>query len=114
MKQIIVIMLMMLPLARTSVNCPSVGNADRINYLAQSDGSDFDKAMVEYVKLTVFEKTAFKLAIGYYEDSSYIVYVTRTGKKYHSYDCRYAKNSTPVTLNEAVKAKYEPCGICQK
>ena len=42
-----------------------------------------------------------------------IVYVTRTGKKYHTRSCRYGKRSNrPLTLDEA-RRKYDPCKICK-
>lgn len=44
-----------------------------------------------------------------------IVYITRTGKKYHTYDCdfieQYAKGKFAIYLDKAEK-DYEPCGIC--
>ena len=41
-----------------------------------------------------------------------IVYVTRTGAKYHRASCRYlAKSSIPMPLKEA-KQRYTPCSVC--
>jgi hypothetical protein len=41
------------------------------------------------------------------------VYVTKTGKKYHTADCRYLRKSkTPLKLKDAVKAGYTPCSVC--
>ena len=41
-----------------------------------------------------------------------IVYVTRTGSKYHSAGCRYlAKSSIPMKLSEA-RLRYGPCSVC--
>ena len=44
-----------------------------------------------------------------------VVYITRTGVKYHTYDCsflkRYAKGKFAILLNTAEK-DYDPCGIC--
>ena len=44
-----------------------------------------------------------------------VVYITRTGKKYHTYDCRflkqYAEGKFAILLGTA-KKDYEPCGIC--
>lgn len=41
-----------------------------------------------------------------------IVYVTKTGEKYHSLGCTYLKSSSiPIKLSEAVK-KYSPCSRC--
>jgi hypothetical protein len=42
-----------------------------------------------------------------------IVYITRTGKKYHLKNCRTLRNpKIPVKLKDAVKDGYEPCKIC--
>ena len=40
------------------------------------------------------------------------VYVTNTGKKYHTAICRYlSKSMIPISLSEA-RARYEPCSVC--
>jgi ketosteroid isomerase-like protein len=42
------------------------------------------------------------------------VYVTRTGKKYHTVGCRYLKSSQiPMKLKDAVNAGYTPCSVCR-
>jgi len=41
-----------------------------------------------------------------------IVYVTKTGSKYHRGNCRYlSKSKIPIQLNEAV-LNYTPCSVC--
>lgn len=44
-----------------------------------------------------------------------VVYITRTGKKYHTYDCsflkQYADGKFAILLDKAEK-DYDPCGIC--
>ena len=44
-----------------------------------------------------------------------IVYITRTGKKYHTYDCefleKYAKGKFAIHLDQA-QEDYGPCGVC--
>lgn len=50
-------------------------------------------------------------------DSSYgggtIVYVTPTGKKYHTASCRYVDpGDTSMTESEAISQGYEPCKVC--
>ena len=44
-----------------------------------------------------------------------VVYITRTGEKYHTYDCsflkQYADGKFAILLGKA-KKDYEPCGIC--
>lgn len=46
-------------------------------------------------------------------DDNTIVYITDTGTKYHTADCRTLKNSKQaITLKEAKERGYTPCGIC--
>jgi hypothetical protein len=41
-----------------------------------------------------------------------VVYVTRTGTKYHRAGCRFlAKGATAIRLAD-VGTKYQPCGVC--
>jgi hypothetical protein len=41
------------------------------------------------------------------------VYVTKSGKKYHTATCNFVKNGkTPMKLADAVKAGYTPCSVC--
>jgi hypothetical protein len=41
-----------------------------------------------------------------------VVYVTKTGTKYHRAGCRaLAKSATPIRLAE-VEMKYQPCAVC--
>lgn len=41
-----------------------------------------------------------------------IVYVTRTGHKYHRAGCRYlSRSKIPITLSEA-RLSYAPCKVC--
>ena len=49
------------------------------------------------------------------ESTPLIVYVTKSGKKYHTKDCPTIKNSknvTAVSFEDAVK-KYSPCSVCK-
>jgi S1-C subfamily serine protease len=47
------------------------------------------------------------------ETENSIVYVTRTGSKYHRAGCRYlSKSKIPMTLEEA-KQHYAPCAVCK-
>jgi hypothetical protein len=39
-----------------------------------------------------------------------VVYITRTGKKYHTAECRYAKVKS--TLKQAKALGLEPCKLC--
>jgi len=43
-----------------------------------------------------------------------VVYITKTGKKYHRAGCRYLKRSMiPITLSEAIARGYTPCSVCK-
>lgn len=47
-------------------------------------------------------------------DGDLIVYVTKSGKKYHREGCQYLrKSSQALTLREAVRRGYEPCSRCR-
>ena len=46
--------------------------------------------------------------------SSYTVYVTKTGTKYHTENCGYLKDSKIAKdINEAIAQGYEPCKKCR-
>lgn len=42
------------------------------------------------------------------------VYITKTGSKYHTANCRYLKYSQfPISLKEAKQKGYTPCSVCK-
>jgi hypothetical protein len=42
------------------------------------------------------------------------VYVTKTGKKYHTANCRYlSKSKIPMSLKDAKASGYTPCSVCR-
>lgn len=42
-----------------------------------------------------------------------IVYITKTGSKYHRAGCKHLKKSSiPITLEEAKERGYTPCKVC--
>jgi len=42
-----------------------------------------------------------------------IVYITRTGAKYHSGNCRYlSKSKIPISLKDAIATGYSACSVC--
>ena len=46
-------------------------------------------------------------------ESSYEVYITRTGSKYHLDECRYLRESKiPISLEDAKEQGYSPCKVC--
>lgn len=50
------------------------------------------------------------------EISNEIVYITKSGKKYHKSDCQYIKNKeiTSISINEAEYNGYSACSVCFK
>lgn len=43
-----------------------------------------------------------------------VVYITKTGKKYHKGSCRYLKNSKiKTTKSKAQSQGYTPCKVCK-
>ena len=43
-----------------------------------------------------------------------VVYITRTGHKFHRAGCRYLKYShTEIDWDEAIRLGYEPCKVCR-
>ena len=43
-----------------------------------------------------------------------IVYITKTGKKYHRAGCRYlSKSAIPIERKEAIARGYTPCSVCK-
>lgn len=64
--------------------------------------------------LTLFMFACFPAA-SFAEEASgdTIVYVTRTGSKYHRGSCSYLKSSIEKTLEQAIKAGYSPCSRCK-
>lgn len=48
------------------------------------------------------------------QNQSDIVYITKTGTKYHRAGCRYlSKSSIPITRQEAIARGYTPCSVCK-
>ncbi|MDI9483483.1 MAG: hypothetical protein QM315_09915 [Bacillota bacterium] len=47
------------------------------------------------------------------DEKEIIVYITKSGAKYHRSECRHlSKSKTPIDLKSA-KEKYSPCGTCK-
>ena len=48
------------------------------------------------------------------QNQSDIVYITKTGSKYHRAGCRYlSKSAIPLTRQEAIARGYTPCSVCK-
>ncbi len=57
-----------------------------------------------YLKSSIYEPSKAEI----------IVYITRTGKKYHRGTCRYLRRSRiKTTLLDAVERGYTPCSVCK-
>ena len=41
-----------------------------------------------------------------------VVYITKTGEKYHHYGCRYLKSCIEISYNDAVARGYTACSVC--
>lgn len=66
-----------------------------------------------FIVMVAFIFAIFFLSLDLFAQStSTIVYVTKTGEKYHAAGCKsLAKSSIPISLGEAAK-RYSPCSIC--
>jgi competence protein ComEC len=43
-----------------------------------------------------------------------VVYITRTGAKYHTGSCSYLRQSKiEITLGDAIQRGYDPCSRCK-
>ena len=52
--------------------------------------------------------------VGYAAGQDTIVYITKTGEKYHTGQCSSLKKSKiSISLGEAVAKGYEPCKLCK-
>ncbi|MEQ9610545.1 MAG: hypothetical protein RIK09_02815, partial [Gammaproteobacteria bacterium] len=47
------------------------------------------------------------------QETGPLVYVTSEGDKYHTADCRYSKEASPVKLQRAKSDGKTACGICK-
>ena len=46
--------------------------------------------------------------------NEHIVYVTKSGTKYHQEDCRHlSKSKIPISLEQALQQGFEPCDVCK-
>lgn len=69
------------------------------SYRSNSQGGSRDNGSVE-------EKTL--------DYKQQIVYITKTGGKYHREDCKFLKSSkVEIDIEEAIKKGYEPCKVCK-
>lgn len=64
-------------------------------------------------KVAILLLILFTISVVFAAPGSTIVFITKTGSKYHREGCSSLKKSKmPITLQEAVKLGYAPCKIC--
>lgn len=55
-----------------------------------------------------------KAAVYVDDNSSYTVYITESGSKYHCAGCRYlSKSSIEISKSDAISRGYSPCSVCK-
>lgn len=87
---------------RTSLHCPAGWKTGKYCVEIYAGSKN------EPVKLIYFTVKAS------YKYSGPTVYITKTGAKYHSGGCRcLRKSKIPISLENAKKRGYDPCGICK-
>lgn len=59
------------------------------------------------------EDESDKVSDGAKETSTDVVYITKSGKKFHLSTCASAKNSTPISRSEAISKGKTPCQKCK-
>lgn len=65
------------------------------------------------LSLVVFVTTAPPV-VAEAADGTTIVYITKTGEKYHTGKCSYLRKSKiEISLEDAVDGGYEPCSRCE-
>lgn len=63
---------------------------------------------------TVFSNVRIPTGISVVQATEKVVYITRTGAKYHRESCRYlSKSKIKTTQKEAVKNQYGACKVCK-
>lgn len=63
--------------------------------------------------LTIYFFLAVLAVASAYSDNDPTVYITKTGKKYHTATCSYlGESKTGIKLSEAVERGYTPCSRC--
>ncbi len=64
-------------------------------------------------KIAILLLVLFTISVVFAAPESMIVYITKTGSKYHREGCSSLKKSKiSITLKEAIKRGYTPCKIC--
>jgi hypothetical protein len=64
-------------------------------------------------RLTVVAAIALVLALGAQRAADPIVYITKTGTKYHTATCRYLRQSKYAIRLSETRGRYTPCSVCK-
>ena len=73
----------------------------------------FKARIMKHLPLPFLFLTLFLSLFLISESYSQTVYITKSGKKYHTEKCRYAKNASAVSLSEAESRGLTPCKVCK-
>ena len=77
------------------------------------DGSVNDQAK-QFVDMQTGQPFTTNNLLGMVNAQNYTVYVTKSGKKYHTANCRYVLGKEiSLTRQEAIEAGYTPCRRCK-
>lgn len=92
----------------SSNNEPNTSSFEQITYTTDET--------TEITSVYVTEQTAALTTQVQAISEKDIVYITKTGDKYHKQDCYYirGRNTLTVTLSEANTQGYLPCSVCYK
>ena len=64
-------------------------------------------------QLTIAAAIALVLALGVQRAADPIVYITKTGTKYHTATCRYLRQSKYAIRLSETRGRYTPCSVCK-
>lgn len=69
---------------------------------------------ISFFSLSTFSNPVHPIPNANYQQKEYIVYITRTGEKYHRGSCRYLSQSKiEIKLKDAIKRGYGACKVCK-
>jgi|APSaa5957512622_1039677.scaffolds.fasta_scaffold60178_2 hypothetical protein len=61
----------------------------------------------------IVESSSAKIKTEQYNQQEMVVYITRTGEKYHRLGCHHlSRSKIPISLKDAKKNRYTPCKVC--
>lgn len=82
-------------------------------YIVGSDGAWTGKTTIAASQSTAQQASQSSSYVPKSQNNSYTVYITKTGKKYHSEGCRYLRQSKiSISKSDAINDGYTPCSVC--